>query len=320
MSDFVLPILVAIVVALLVLGAAQALRVLLDAEKRKLQQRLSTENRHDAASQVTRSIRVSAENDRLTAALLRIGFFNRLYRKVVQAWPTMSLVRFLCIMIGLSLTMGVASFAFAGSLIVANAGLVLGAYLPMVVLTSRRNARQRTLALQLPEALDFLSRILRAGHSLSTGLQMMGDELPRPLGEEFRRAYDQHSLGLTMDEALKDMTTRIESSDFAFFVTAVLIQRQTGGDLSEVLNNISSTVRQRIRLQQHVKAKTAEGRLTGYILSAFPVVMFLLASTLNPTYASVLWKTSEGLALLALAFTLTVLGLFAIRKITTLKI
>jgi tight adherence protein B len=216
--------------------------------------------------------------------------------------------------------MGVASFAFAGSLIVANAGLVLGAYLPMVVLTSRRNARQRTLALQLPEALDFLSRILRAGHSLSTGLQMMGDELPRPLGEEFRRAYDQHSLGLTMDEALKDMTTRIESSDFAFFVTAVLIQRQTGGDLSEVLNNISSTVRQRIRLQQHVKAKTAEGRLTGYILSAFPVVMFLLASTLNPTYASVLWKTSEGLALLALAFTLTVLGLFAIRKITTLKI
>src|SRR3954451_12847854 len=133
MSDFVLPILVAVVVALLVLGAAQALRVLLDAEKRKLQQRLSTENRHDAASQIARSIRVSAEHDRLTAALVKIGFFNRLYRKVVQAWPTMSLAKFLAIMIVLALTSGAVAFGFSGSLIVANAAMVLGAYLPMLV-------------------------------------------------------------------------------------------------------------------------------------------------------------------------------------------
>src|SRR5437763_13379614 len=95
---------------------------------------------------------------------------------------------------------------------------------------------------QLPEALDFLARILRAGHSLTTGLQMMGTELPDPLAQEFRRCYDQHSLGQPLEDCLREMAARIESTEFQFFVTAVLIQRNTGGDLSQVLNNISSTI------------------------------------------------------------------------------
>jgi tight adherence protein B len=189
-----------------------------------------------------------------------------------------------------------------------------------VWLSRKRSKRQRLLAEQLPEALDFLSRILKAGHSLSTGLQMMADELPQPLAGEFRRAYDQHSLGSPMDECLKETAKRIESTDFAFFVTAVLIQRQTGGDLSEVLNNISGMIRQRIRLQQHVKAKTAEGRFTGYILSAFPAVMFVVAYMLNPEYAGVLIKTSLGLTLLGTAFGLQMMGLYFIKKITTVVV
>src|SRR5204863_8156518 len=134
----------------------------------------------------------------------------------------------------------------------------------------KRGRRQRAIANQLPEALDFLSRVLQAGHSFSTGVQMMSEELLDPLKTEFRRCYDQHSLGQPLEDSLKEMTTRVESTDFAFFVTAVLIQRQTGGDLAEVLNNISDMIRQRIGLQQHVKAKTAEGRFTGYIMVAFP--------------------------------------------------
>jgi tight adherence protein B len=116
------------------------------------------------------------------------------------------------------------------------------------------------------------------------------------------------------------MSKRIESTDFAFFVTAVLIQRQTGGDLSEVLGNISGMIRQRIRLQQHVKAKTAEGRFTGYILSAFPAVMFVISYSLNPEYAGVLIKTNIGLMLLGIAFGLQMLGLFFIKKITTVTV
>jgi tight adherence protein B len=172
----------------------------------------------------------------------------------------------------------------------------------------------------LPEALDFLSRVLRSGHSFSTGLQMMGEELPQPLAGEFRRAYDQHSLGLSVEESLKDMAKRIESTDFAFFITAVLIQRQTGGDLSEVLGNISGMIRQRIRLEQHVKAKTAEGRFTGYILSAFPAVMFVLSYMLNPDYAGVLIRTNTGLTLLGVALGLELMGLYFIKKLTTVRV
>ena len=193
-------------------------------------------------------------------------------------------------------------------------------YLPFFLLSNKRSRRAKALNDQLPEALDFLSRALKAGHSLSTGLQMMADELPNPLAAEFRQCYDQHSLGQSLDDALKDTAGRIESTDFAFFVTAVLIQRQTGGDLSEVLRNISGMIRQRVRLHQQVRAKTAEGRFTGYIMVAFPIVMFFIASTLNPEYSQILLHTPTGLRMVGVAFGLQMAGLIAIRKITTVKV
>jgi tight adherence protein B len=149
---------------------------------------------------------------------------------------------------------------------------------------------------------------------------MMADELPKPLSTEFRQCYDQHSLGQSLDDALKDTAGRIDSTDFAFFVTAVLIQRQTGGDLSEVLRNISHMIRQRVRLHQQVKAKTAEGRFTGYIMVAFPVVMFFIVSALSPEYSQILLHTPTGLKMVALAAGLQVAGLFAIHKITSIKV
>ena len=144
--------------------------------------------------------------------------------------------------------------------------------------------------------------------------------MPKPLGGEFRRCYDQHSLGQPLEEALREMARRIESTDFAFFVTAVLIQRQTGGDLSQVLGNISGVLRQRIRLSQFVKAKTAEGRFTGYVLVAFPIMMFFIASSMNKDYKKNLLENSTGLTLLAVAGGLVILGLVTIRKITTVKV
>jgi tight adherence protein B len=206
------------------------------------------------------------------------------------------------------------------NMLIALVSGVLGAYFPFLMLMQKRGRRQRAIAMQLPEALDFLSRVLQAGHSFSTGIQMMSEELPEPLRGEFRRCYEQHSLGQPLEDSLKDMATRIESTDFAFFITAVLIQRQTGGDLSEVLKNISSMIRQRIRLQAHVKAKTAEGRFTGYILVAFPAVMFVLVSFMNPAYAHNLTGTSVGQKMLGVAFGLQMMGLWAIRKLTTVKV
>jgi tight adherence protein B len=211
-------------------------------------------------------------------------------------------------------------FLITAGIIVSLVGAVLGGTVPFLVLMNKRNKRQRQIADQLPDALDFLGRALRAGHSMITAFQMMSDELPEPISGEFRRVFDQHSLGAPLEDCLRAAAMRVESTDFAFFVTSALIQRQTGGDMSEVLNNITGMIRARVRLQQHVKAKTAEGRFTGYILSAFPALMFVLSYCLNKEYAGRLLEDATGMCLLGGALGLQLLGLFVIRKLTTVQV
>jgi tight adherence protein B len=289
-------------------------------EKRKLSERLASEPKNDAATALQRSITLQMQASGLPAGLAGNALMQELHKRVVQAYPEGSLKKFLIILIGCAFACGLFAGAVFATVWAIVIGMVVGGYVPFFFLNLKRSKRQKAMVMQLPEALDFLSRILRAGHSLSTGVQMMGDELPQPLASEFRRAYDQHSLGQPLEDAFKDMASRVDSTDFAFFVTAVLIQRQTGGDLSEVLSNISDMIRGRIRLQGHVKAKTAEGRFTGYILVAFPAVMFVIVNMLNPEYGNILIHTSMGLKLLGTAFALQMLGLFAIRKVTTIKV
>lgn len=315
-----LPILIAAAVVCLFWGAGQVILAMTNSDKRRLKQRLSQDGKPAMPAPHQVSITMQPiQATGLSAVLGRVSVFQKLQRKLLQAWPDLSLAQFLGIAAGTGLV-AFMLFAWIGSLIVALGVGLAATYLPLAVLNARRNRRQRQLSMQLPEALDFLSRVLRAGHSFSTGLQMLGDELPQPLAAEFRRAYNQHSLGQTLEDCLKDMARRIESTDFAFFVTAVLIQRQTGGDLSEVLTNISGMIRQRIRLQQAVKAKTSEGRFTGYILVAFPAVMFLITYTLSPKTMDTMIHDSTGLTLLGIAFGLQMMGLWAIRKITTVKV
>jgi tight adherence protein B len=231
----------------------------------------------------------------------------------------LSLGKFLGITFGAAAVAFVVSWALIGTALIASAIAAVAGYIPYMILSSKRNRRQRALSDQLPEALDFLSRVLRSGHSFSTGLQMLADELSDPLSSEFRRCYDQHSLGQSVEDSLRDTAARIGSTEFSFFVTTVCIQRQTGGDMSEVLGNISEMIRARIRLQSHVMAKTAEGRFTGYILVAFPILMFFLSYAMNPGYAGMLLH-GTGIWLLVTAGGLCVLGLYAINKLTQIKV
>lgn len=319
MEGLFLPILVALTVASLAWGLTQLAIELTRSDRRKISQRLTSEFNETLADQ-RRSILLQMEASGVSARLARVALFQKVYRNLIQAFPQVTLTQFLAAAAGLGVVSSVLGTCVFDSLVIGLAAFAGGAYLPFVVLSGRKTARQRRITEQLPEALDFLGRVLRAGHSLATGFQMISEELPQPLAGEFRRCYDQHSLGQSMDDALKDMAARIESTDFAFFVTAILIQRQTGGDLSEILSNISGMIRQRIRLAQQVKAKTAEGRFTGYVLVAFPALMFVLIYALNPKYASGMLHSSAGLTMLGIAVGLQVLGLVAIRKITTVKV
>lgn len=263
---------------------------------------------------------VRQDDDRdIPRFLANFRIIRSIDKKLVYAYPDASLQRFLMVTVALALLGAVFGWLLT---LTSTAAIVAGAivgYMPMAFLRAKASRRQRTLTSQIPDALDFLGRILRAGHSLSTGLQMLGEEMPEPIATEFRRCHDQAALGQSVDEALRAASKRIDSTDFAFFVTAVLVQRQTGGDLSAVLHNISAMIRARVRLQQHVKAITAEGRLTGNILIAFPAILFAITFLLNPAYAGVLLRTDTGRYMLGGAVMLQIIGLFAIRKIVTVK-
>ena len=324
MDGLLLPILVAATVATFAWGIIAVVAGAQGGQRKKLKKRLTLEGREDGGnpggSAGQRSILVRLEVRGVPKFLADRAFIQSLNRRLVQAYPDRSLGKFLTRAAIFAVVFGAITLAVTASFAIGLTVAVVGGYLPFMLLNAKANARQRQIALQLPDSLDFLTRVLKAGHSLSTGLQMMGEELPQPLAGEFRKAYDQHSLGVSLEDALRETAARIESSDFGFFVTAVLIQRQTGGDLSEVLKNIGSMVRGRVRLSQHVRAKTAEGRFTGYVLVAFPAIMFLLSYFMNPGYAGLLLSDSTGRILLGTAVGLQLLGLFAIKKITTVKV
>ncbi len=321
MQGMMLPLVTAGSVALLVWWIAVQVASSMRGEKRKLAERLGTESSAPrSATGEALSIDLQGGKEVVPEFLARKPLIQELQRRLTQAHPDTSLRKFLLTVTGLGATGFLLPLAISGNLILsAGVGLFCG-YVPFFLLATKRQKRAKAITMQLPEALDFLSRIVRAGHSLTTGLQMMSEELPKPLCDEFRKAYDQHSLGQSLDDSLKDMAARIESTDFAFFVTAVLIQRQTGGDLSEVLTKISNMIRQRIHLAQSVKAKTAEGRFTGYIMVAFPAVLFFICYFLNPDYGAVLLHTNRGLKMLGVAFGLQMSGLYLIRKITTVRV
>ena len=321
MDGLILPILIAAVTGLFAWGIICLVQAATDGEKKKLAERLGSDDRMDTAATTRRSIIVQQmAASGLPRAMTEMRLFQALNKLLIQAFPDWSLMKFLYVVGGMGLGFFLIAFLLTMNPLVALIAGAIGAYLPFFTVSSKRANRQKLIANQIPDCLDFLSRVLRAGHSLTTGLQMMGEEIPQPIGVEFRRCYDQHSLGQPLEDCLKTMASRIESTDFAFFITAVLIQRQSGGDLSEVLKNISGMIRQRIRLQQHVKAKTAEGRFTGYILVAFPGVMFCITYILSPTQGEFLIHTPAGWKLLGSSFVMCVFGLLAIRKITTVKV
>jgi tight adherence protein B len=318
MESILLPAMIAAAVGLIAWWGAIMLSAF-SGDRRKIAARLSGVKKGEGPNLSNLSVILPEEAANMPAFLARKPYIQQLQRKMAHAFPNITLQRFLTI---------AAIAAIAPALIVAlvwqNLAATLGAfavggYAPLFVLNLLCSMRLKKLIRQLPEALDFLSRIMRAGHSLSTGLQMMADELPQPISSEFRKVYDQHSLGQPLEDALKEMSGRVDSTDFSFFVTAVLIQRQTGGDLSEVLGNISKLVRARMRLAQSVAAKTAEGRFTGYIL-CFPIVMFLICYYLNPELYGGFAAASRGKWLLGTAAGLVTLGMFCIKKITTVRV
>jgi tight adherence protein B len=321
MTDIALPILTASSVGMGVWAIFRIAPGVMRRDERKIKSRLSGGGSEGVAhGDVAKTIRRRTGLDDVQGLLGEFEVFHHVNRMLLQSAPKVTLQKFLTYVACAGAAGMFLVFLITTAVIVSLVAAVLGGAVPFLYLINKRNKRQRLLVDQLPDALDFMGRALRAGHSMPTAFQMMSDELPEPIGGEFRRVFEQHSLGASLDDCLRAAAGRVESTDFAFFVTSALIQRQTGGDMSEVLNNITGMIRARVRLQQHVKSKTAEGRFTGYILAAFPAVMFVLSYCLNKEYAGKLLEDSTGMLMLGGALGLQLLGLFVIRKITTVSV
>ena len=184
----------------------------------------------------------------------------------------------------------------------------------------KRNSRLKAFAGQLPEGMELVARALRAGHSLAAGLHVVAEEMPAPIADEFSRVFEESNLGIPIEEAMKSMCERVPNLDLRFFVTSVSIQRQTGGDLAEILDKIGYVVRERFRILGQVKALTGEGRLSGVVLIALPFALFGFMLNLKPDYVESLWTTDLGKKMSVFAIIAQILGALTIRKIVNIKV
>ncbi len=199
------------------------------------------------------------------------------------------------------------------------AALVLGAS-PVFWLLRRRKKRIEQFIEGMPDAVDLIGRALRSGHGLASGLGLVAEEMKGPIAVEFNRVYEEQNLGVPIEIALRNMADRIPVMDVRFFVIAVVVQRTTGGDLAEVLDKIGRLIRQRFELHGHVKALTAEGRISGLVLLALPPVLLAFQSFSNYDYVSVLFETPFGVKMLAGTAVSQLIGAWVIKKIVAIKV
>lgn len=199
-------------------------------------------------------------------------------------------------------------------------GGVVAAAIPFMHVLWKRSKRLREFLSLLPDALDLMSRALQAGHAFAESLHMIAVEMPEPIATEFRKTYEEQNLGLSLKLALENMSERIPLLDLRICITAILIQRETGGNLAEVLEKVAHTIRERFRILEDLKTLTTSSRMSAWILCGLPIFIAVAVTVMNPDYMSVLWNDPRGHRLLFVAVVLQITGMLVIRKILRIKI
>lgn len=211
-------------------------------------------------------------------------------------------------------------FLFVPLPVVDLAVFVVGAMAPTFILRMKRGRRLKKFAAAMPDAIDLMARSLRAGHSIGAALEMVAEQSPEPLAGEFARVFQQQRFGLRFRDALLEMADRVPSADLHFLVTAILVQRETGGDLTDILDRTTHVIRERVRIEGEVQTYTAQGRLTGWILSLLPVVLLVLINMISPGYSHMLFTDPTGQKMLYVGGGLIMFGAFLISKIVDIKV
>jgi tight adherence protein B len=309
---------------LLALGIFQVVMDLRTANQRKVIDRLSESRVSTKERQVKESLLRNrageAQKNVIEALMSRIHLVAKLQRALDQADMNWSATRFLLYVGGGSVGLGVVLFIIQMRIPACIAATLVVFLLPIFWLLFVRKRRIKKLVEQLPDVFELMGQGLRAGHSLAGCIQMVSQQMPEPIATEFAQVFHEQNLGIKIEDALLNMAERADQMDVRFFVTAVLIQRQTGGDLAEVLDKIGKVIRDRIQLFGMVRALTAEGRLSGAVLLALPVIVFFVSMSVNPDYARMLLDTHNGRIMLGTAVCMDLMGMALIKKIVNIKV
>jgi tight adherence protein B len=239
---------------------------------------------------------------------------------IEQSGMKVSLSGVMLIALGLAALLALVGVAVARSRWGLPVGAALGFALPFIVLKVKRGKRMRAFEEQFPEGLDLIARALKAGHAFATGLKMVADEMPDPVGPEFRKTFDEQNFGLPLKDALDNLTHRMPLLDVRFFSTAVLIQRETGGNLAEILENLGHVVRERFKILRQVRVYTAHGRFTGYVLLALPAVLCIALSFINPEHMNLLFRERIGQYMLMGALGMQTIGYLWIKQVIKIEV
>ncbi len=324
MNLTILAILIFVVTTLLVISAVYFL-VVLPAQKRKLRQRMETVKLEIASTPA-----LGEEAQILRAEVLsNFPAFHRLLLQIpgitkLQLFVQQSAVE---ITVGMLLTLSficgwlvlLISLLFGMVFILALIFALMAASIPFLFIAIKRQRRFLKFEELFPDALDLLCRAVRAGHAFTTGLDLIAKEMPSPVADEFQRTYEQQNLGLPLRDALENMTRRVPLADVRIFVTALMIQRESGGNLAEILDNLSSVIRERFKLMRQIRVYTAQGRMSLYFLVAIAPLMGVAIYFLNPSYIMRLFTDPLGVRFLIAGIVLQVIGFFVLRKITQPK-
>jgi tight adherence protein B len=227
---------------------------------------------------------------------------------------------FVLLSLGIAAAFGLFALVAFGGLLTAVVLAALGAWLPYGYLKLMKKRQLDRFEEVFPEAVDMLGRAIRAGHPLSAGIQMVGQEMAEPVAGEFRTIFEEQRFGVPFADALMGMVDRVDLVDVRIFITAVLVQREVGGNLSEILDNITTTIRDRFRIRRQLRTYTAQGRLSGMVVAAMPIAVGLIIFLMNPDYIRILFEHPMGKTLLTFGITMQILGFLWIRKVVNIEI
>lgn len=292
-----------------------------DQEQRRLKKRLKESNRkrQDRVVLVKEAEQLSSV-DMLDSALSHVALLTAPVQNLIeQAGSRMTVGTFVLACACAACTPALIAFWITHRLLAAClVGAITGS-IPYVWLRRKRTKRLLKFEEQFPEAIDLIGRALRAGHTFQTGLSMVAEELDAPVGTEFRLLYDRQNFGMPIPEALRDFAQRVPLLDAKFFATAVLTQREAGGNMAEVLDNLSSVIRDRFKIKRQVRVISAHGRITGWVLAGLPPSLASIFMIVSPKHMQTLFNDPIGQQLLIVALVLQVVGTFIIRKIVRIE-